>query len=246
MSHFATLFSLLLLIAVTFTTPSAQAARGGGGLGGGSIELGFLGGVTNSSQDALNLLQARANTRAGGISTPALNSAYEAALQFGYRFQGTIFQMIVRPSYFYEKASGGNSTGDYSYGVTGMTLFPILRMYPLENEFMKFFLQFGLGYGRATTTITEQSANLTATGSSFGTLAGMGAKFCFNDSHCVSLEGNYRYMSIERNIVDDTSGTWASNSVSQAIKDHELEIDSDDAFVRMGGMQFLVGYIMQF
>ena len=245
MSHFGTYIRGSLLLLIVAAASFAHAARGGGG--GGSFQLGVVGGLTNTTQDYLNLLQSRANTRAGGISTGALNSAYEAGLQAGYRFSGSMTALLLRPTFFYQKASGGNSGGDYNYGVTGFTVFPILRLYPLENDLMRFFVQFGLGYGRSTTTIQEQTSELTAVGNAFGTLMGMGAAFCFNDTHCITVEGNYRYLTMERNVVSDTNGpTFNTNGISQGGKNQELEMDGDDVFIRMGGMQFLFGYTINF
>lgn len=245
----------LLLFVLLMASPFALAKSYGGGGGGGSsgFQFGVLGGVTNTSQDQLNDLQSRANTRAGGISTPSLNSAYEGALQMGYRFSGSIFAILFRPSYFYQVASGGNAGGSYNYSVTGFSAFPIVRLYPLENEFMHFFMQFGLGYGNATTKISElsttagQQAEVTASGGSFGTLVGMGTEFCFSSAHCLSLEANYRYLYHNRNVVSDNNGyAFNSNSLSQYGKNQELELDNDDVAIRMGGLQFLFGYAMYF
>ena len=231
-------------------TSSAAAYRGGSAssvLGGGSTQIGIVGGVINTNQDYLNTLQSRANVRGtGGISTAQLNSAYELGIEIGYRFSGTIITALLRPSIFYEKQNGGNSTGSFDYGVQGFTVFPILRLYPLENDFVKFFIQFGLGYGSATTTVQESQANLTAQGSAFGTLTGLGAEFCFTASHCMTVEANYRYLIMERNIVTESGGTFASGSVSNATVNQEFEIDGTDATVRMSGLQFLGGYTYHF
>ena len=47
----------------------------------------------------------------------------------------------LRFSAEYQKEDGTGSDGTYSYSVTGWTVFPMLRLYPLENEFMKFYMQ---------------------------------------------------------------------------------------------------------
>lgn len=257
MSRFKTVVKFVSSIAIIMClNATAKAARSGGGfsLGGGEMQFGILGGVTNASQDQMNTLITRANARTseGPISTPAMNSAYELALQLGYRFSGTMFVGILRPSYFYQKANGSSSigAGDYNYGVTGFTLFPILRMIPLENEFLKFFFQFGLGYGRAETSIQEGANNLSATGDAFGTTLGLGTEFCITASQCVSVEANYRYLFMERNIASSASGsTWggsAGNSLSRHSQNQEVELDNDDLAIKMGGLQFLAGYVIHF
>ena len=109
-------------------------------------------------------------------------------------------------------------------------------------------MQFGLGYGRTTTTVKEIDNQLTAVGSGFGALFGLGSEFCFSAAHCMSVEVNYRYMTMERNIVtDETVGSgWNASRWSQTSKNKELEMDGDDVAIRMGGLQFLLGYAMHF
>lgn len=244
--------AVLTALAMMSASGSAEAARGGGGLLGGESQFGLVGGVTQSSQDALNLLISRANSRSGvgPVTTAALNSAYELGVQYGYRFNGTMFSILFRPSYFLESSTGAGTGGGYNYSVQGITFFPILRMIPLENDFMKFFLNIGLGYGRATSKIEEGTANVEAVGDAFGTLIGLGAEFCITAAQCISLEGNYRYLSMDRNIVTGGTGTssfsGAGNSLSQADTNKEVELDGDDLKIRMGGMQFLAGYIIHF
>jgi len=243
----------LTALAMMSASGSAEAARGGAsGLFGGESQFGLVGGITQSSQDGLNLLITRANSRTGvgPITTSALSSAYELGVQYGYRFSGTMFSILFRPSYFLESSTGAGTGGGYNYSVQGITFFPILRMIPLENDIMKFFLNIGLGYGRATTKIEEGTASVEAVGDAFGTLIGLGAEFCITAAQCISLEGNYRYLSMDRNIVTGGTGTssfsGAGNSLSQADTNKEVELDGDDLKIRMGGMQFLAGYIIHF
>ncbi len=245
-SNFVAGCACLILITLS-TAPLAQAARGGGG-GSGEMQFGIIAGVSQTTQDGMNLLATRANARTGvgPVSTGALNSAYEFGIQYGYRFSGSMFSLLFRPTYFMETTTGSGTGGSYNYGVTGFTFFPILRLVPLENEFMKFFLNLGLGYGQASSKIEEGSAQVSATGSAFGTLVGLGAEFCMTPVHCISLEGNYRYLTMDRNIASDASGTFASDSISQATTNREVELDGDDLKVRMGGLQFLAGYIIHF
>ncbi len=227
----------------------ANAARGFGG-GGGGMEIGIGGGIISSNQAQMSTLITRANSRAGGISTPAMNSAYEISTHFGYRFSGTMFALLFRPTYFYQVSTGSGGGGNYNYKLTGFTFFPMLRVIPLENEFMKFFLQIGLGYGRANGTIEENGAQVDFVGDAFGTQAGMGAEFCFSGAHCIALEANYRYLNNTRNIASSATGTFVTTgtnpSLSQAALNQEVELDGDDLQTKMGGLQFLVNYAMHF
>lgn len=218
-------------------------------LGGGETHFGVLLGVTQSAQDNINSLINRANYRAGAgpITTGTLTSGYELAVQFGYRLQGSSYALIIRPSYFTQSSNGSGTDGSYNYGVSGLTLFPILRLTPLENDFMKFFMNIGVGYGTATTKIEEASAKATAVGSAFGSLVGLGAEFCLTASSCFSVEGNYRYLLMERNLIDSTSGTFnAGSGIYAPGTNKELELDGFDFQTRMSGLQFLFGYILHY
>ncbi len=213
-------------------------------MSGGNYSLGINIGIVNSSQTQMNELIKTANAGANGpVSTGQLNQAYEAAPFIGYRFSGTIFAMQFRPSYFYQKEDGTGTDGGYSYSVTGFTAFPILRLYPLENDFMKFYMQFGLGYGQMKGEINEGAGNsVKFGGGAFGTTFGLGAEFCFSPNHCLQLEGDYRYLSFERNVVDSSSGS--GGGLSQFGKGQEIEVNGSDLSVRMGGLMFLMGYTM--
>jgi hypothetical protein len=238
-----TVFSYSALARVgSSTTGNRGGLSGMGGWG----AVGLYGGIVNTSQGDLNMLQQRANT-ASSISTGQLNQAYELAAFYQYRISGTMYAFHVRPSYFYERQDGSGAAGAYTYGVTGWTVFPMLRMYPLESDFMKMYIQFGLGYGSANGMITEGQGNdVKFSGSAFGTNIGLGAEFCLTNEHCFALEGNYRYMSMDRNIVSSSNGSFAANSLSQYGKGQELELDGNDLSVKMGGLMFLAGYMFYF
>jgi len=226
----------------------AQAAspRGGGGMSSGGNDLGINLALVNTSQANMNTLISRANTRVGGISTPQMNNAYEASLQYGYRFSGTIYEILFRPSYFYQKVNGSGTGGDFNYGLTGYTLFPILRLYPLENDFMHFFVQVGLGYGVLNGSIQEGAASVTFSGQSFGSLVGLGSEFCFTSAHCMVIETNFRYLLMARNLADGASGSFQGNSLSQATVDHEVELDGIDFQTTMSGLIVSLGYAFHF
>ena len=67
----------------------------------------------------------------------------------------------------------------------------------------------------------------------------MGAEFCFTPDHCLNLEGDYRYLSFERNIV--TNSTGAAGGVRNNTKGPKGGQDKLDLNVRLGGVIFLGG-----
>lgn len=226
---------LFLFFFATFMVTSASQARGGGG-GGGGHSIGFgLGlmspsqGDTNSWIDSLSI-----------SGTKNVSTAYEVIADYEYRYSGTMYSLMLRPSYFTQSASGGGVEAKLS----GFTFFPMLRLYPLENSFIKFFMHVGLGYGSLSTTLSNNNASASGTfdGSTFGAMAGLGAQFCFTDSHCAVLEGNFRYLPIERN-TGSASGTLGGNITQTA---GELEINNRDLSTTLSGVQGLLGYKMTF
>jgi hypothetical protein len=231
------------------SSSSSSAASSGGSYslgGGGEYAIGLMGGTVNSSQDDLNALNSRANQRVGGISTKQLNSAYEIAGFLMHRFPGSMFALQLRPSYFYQAETGSGTGGDFNYSVKGFTVFPIARIYPLENDMMKVYLQAGLGYGQLDGEIIEAGAIASFSGSTFGSMIGLGVELCASASHCFNFEGNYRYMTFDRNIVSNSTGTYASGSLSQYGVGQELEIDNHDLATRMGGLVLMAGYTFWF
>ena len=231
--------SILFLVVFLFSVKSYAAVTSG-------HSIGFNLGLVNASQNQMNDLIKRANTREGGISTGEMNSAYELQGFYMYRFGNPLYAIQLRPSYFYQVEEGSGSSGDFNYSLTGFTIFPILRLYPLENEYMKFYMQLGVGYGQIYGTIEEGSAKVEFSGGAFGTMVGLGSEFCLNANHCLSLEGNYRYLSHQRFGVDSSEGTFAADSLSQYGKGQELEMDQSDVSARMGGIIFMAGYTMWF
>lgn len=242
------LISLPIAKAKAIGTSSTSSRSSSGGLGGGGNDaFSFYGGTINTSQDALNTMQQRSNTRAGGITGGQLTSAYEIGGGYMYRFDSSIYAIQIRPMYFYQRTDGSGSPGQYTYAVQGWTVFPILRLYPMENDIMKFFLQIGMGYGQVTGHVSEgQGVSATFGSGAFGTMVGMGAEFCFSPQSCFSFEGNYRYLDFIRNIVTASSGTFASNSLSQYGVGQEAELDNNDVDLRMSGLQMLAGYTYWF
>jgi hypothetical protein len=247
----------ILLLGLAFSSQFssfAYAARGGssggGGfsssLGGGGVAIGINMGIVNADQPAMNEIIKRANTGSNGpVSTGQMHTAYEIAPFLTYRLSDSIVAMQLRPSYFYQNEGGSGENGSYEMSVTGWTIFPMMRLYPLENEGMKFYMQFGLGYGRMNGEINEGAGNQVRFESgAFGTIVGLGAEFCFTANHCLNFEGDYRYLSLERSRVTKSSGTMTD--LTQYGKGKELEMDGADMAVRMGGLMYLAGYTYWF
>jgi hypothetical protein len=238
----------LILIATALSSSPAFAygSGGGGGGSGGGWSIGLDLGLVNASQDSMNEIIKRANTGTNGpVSTSQMNSAYEFAPFITYRYTGTIFAVQLRPSIFYQSETGSGDNGAYDFSVQGWTLFPMLRLYPLESDIMKFYMQFGLGYGRMTGKISEGAGNsVTFESGAFGSVVGLGAEFCFTPNHCMNLESDYRYLTFERSKVTASSGTLPD--LTQYSKNDEIEMDGSDLSVRMGGLMFMFGYTYWF
>ena len=238
-------FALVFMgvLCLSLSQKSLAASAGGHSIGAGLI-------VMTPSQDDLNLLIQRANTREGGISTSSLNNAYELNVFYQYRFSGSMFALQFKPSYFLQSSTGSGTSGKFNYSLDGFTVFPMLRMFPLENNYIKFLIQVGLGYGALFGRVDEAAANVSFHGSTFGYQAGLGAEFCFNANHCVSIEGNIRYLPISRNVASSQSGTWAADSISQPnagdITKNEVELDGSDLATTLSGIQGQIGYIFTF
>lgn len=214
-------FSTLLLSVTSF------AAGGSGG-----HSLGFGLGLATPGQDDLDNY---AETQASG----KMGSAMEFEAHYQYRFSGEMFAIQFRPSYMTQSSSGTSKAS-----ITGITLFPMLRMYPLENNFIHFFMQVGLGYGKITGKIEQPGASVDFSGGAFGAVAGLGAEFCFTDSQCAFLEGNFRYLPVERSIVSSSTGTLAGNT--QSGNGQELEYSGNDLKTTLSGIVGTIGYQFNF
>lgn len=239
------LFLSTVLIVSFLSAQDANARRGGGGLGGDmSVGLGLS--TVSAGQDDLN--GAIDDAVAAGANTKNLGSAWEFYANWSYRFSGTIYSFVFRPSYFTQSTEGSGPGGNYDYKLSGFTIMPILRIYPLENSFIKFFMQTGLGYGSLSGAITAGAKNLDFKGSAFGAMGGVGVDFCFTPSHCVTVEGNLRYMPIERNLT--SGGNCAAGGdipgISQCGGSSEVERNSSDLKTTLSGVQGLIGYTMNF
>lgn len=227
-------FKILAVLTFGFIM-SAQAA---GGSDGHSFGVGFL--FMSPSQNDLNGAIDSINT-SQSKSVDKLNTAYEFNGFYQYRFSGSMFAMQLRPSYFMQNASGSG----YDTKLSGFTLFPLLRMYPLENNFIHFYMQTGLGYGRLSGSMSGNGTSVDWAGDAFGAMAGLGAEFCFTPAHCVGVEGNFRYLPIQRNVVTDVSGTPAGFDATLS-KDGELERNNMDVKTTLSGVQGALVYQMHF
>ncbi len=228
---------LFILVLSSFMSMQASA-----------IEFGFgiLGGVTSAEQKDLNILIDLANTRAGGISTKNLDSAWEGGLYLQWKSDFLAFQ--IRPTMFFQTeegsaSSGSSYPGDYEYSMSGQTIGGLFKLYPLENANMRFFFQTGVMWGMLETEIKEGSYSSVSDGSALGYQFGAGFDL-FYESHVFSFEVGWRFFEVERNIVSSTSG--AAEEITQTSKDDELEYNNKDLGTCMTGTQLFVSYGYRF
>jgi hypothetical protein len=225
----------LISLLVVICCGSMASAAGGGS----DFSAGFGVILATPTQDDLNSVTSEINA-AESRSIDKLGSGYELAPYFQFRFSSSMFALQLRPSYFWQNASGSG----YDTKLNGFTVFPILRLYPLENNFIHFYLQTGVGYGRLNGEMSGPNGKVSWAGGAFGALAGLGAEFCFTDAHCMVVEGNIRYLPIERNIVASSSGT--PSGFDTVTNDGELENGNMDVKTTLSGIQGGLFYQMNF
>lgn len=221
-----------VLISVIFSHHAmAQKASGSHSLGFG---IGFL------SPDQSDLNQIISTKNAGGTSIDKLGSGYEFQANYQYRFKGTMFALQFRPSYITQNSGGSG----YKFDLTGFTVFPMFKLYPLENDFIRFFMQTGVGYGNLSGKINAPNGSVSFSAGAFGAQVGLGADFCFfGGSHCFGVEGNLRYLPFPRNLVSDSSGTpdgW------DPVTGNELENNNSDVGTTLSGIQGIATYRFNF
>ncbi len=221
-------------LALIAGTQSHAAGSSGGGHG---FSLGIS--SLSPSQDDLNSHISAVNS-ANSTAVGEFGTGYEFFLNYTYRISGSIFGLFFRPGYFMQSAKGSS----YNYSLSGYTFYPGIRFYPLENQYIKFFLQAAVGYGRLSGKLSQPNGEVSFGGGSFGAMGGAGAEFCITDSHCLFIEGNLRYNPIERNIVSKASGT--PTQLSQTASDNELEYNNSDVKTSLSGIQGVFGYTMWF
>ena len=240
--------SLITLIAVIFLSLNAFALRKAGGgraLKGGTFSVGVGLGLGSFEQDDLNDAIRTAKTTSGA-TTGEMNSATEYVGFATYRFANNFVAIQLRPAFFSQATKGSGTGGSYDYSLSGYSVFPLLRFIPLSNDVIDFYIQGGMGYGKLDGTITNGARKVSFGGSSFGTQAGIGADFCFFAQHCFGVEGNYRYLPIERNKVVTSSGALP-DGISQASLNRELEnAVGDDVSTKLSGVYGVVTYSFNF
>lgn len=222
----------LLLISFLFIAANAQAMGGkeGHSLGGGLM-------LTTPTQSDLD----KVTDEIAVAGLDKMGTGMELFFNYKYRF-ANMWALMVRPSYFTQGTSGAGHKID----LTGYTLFPIVRLYPLENDFIHFFMQVGLGYGAMNGKYSGPNGSVDWKGSAFGALGGLGAEFCFGQSgdHCFGVEGNLRYLPFERNLIGSFSGT--PDGFDAPISGGELENNNKDVATTLSGIQGVIAYQFQF
>jgi hypothetical protein len=244
MKHLRLLAFLLLTIVLT----SQSYAMGGGAKRGVSLSgedsLGIGVGLITSSQDNLNTVIDNANV--GGGTVKNLGSGLEFFAQYAIRFDSSMWALVLRPSMMSQSASGNCQGGSCKYDVNGMAFFPMVRIIPLENSLIKFFLQMGLGYGQMEGHISQPAGSVKFKGSAFGAIGGLGVDFCLTESHCITVEGNLRYLPIERNLITSGSAAALAGGVTGNTSGDEIELNSKDLGTTMSGLQGMVSYTLMF
>ena len=244
------LVATLTMIIVALSSQDVFAARGGGVFNGDSAIGVGVSLITANQKDLNSVMDATATQYPGAFSTKNIGSAYEFYAEYNFRFSSSMMGLVFRPSYFMQSSTGSCGNGDCDYKLSGFTFFPILRITPLENSFIKFYLQAGIGYGQLSGDVSEGGATSPAkvsfSGSAFGEMAGIGVNFCFTPAHCLTLEGNARYLPIERNVASSASGSFYGGGFSQAQNGREIEYNGNDLSTTMSGLQAILGYTMNF
>lgn len=242
------LTGVLISLAIFFIAQDSFAAKKKGGKGafaGGSLSVGLGIAVATADQDGVNQLVQAAKT-SNGTTAGNLSSATEYMGHITFRFSNNLVALQIRPSYFMQDSTGSGSDGSYEYSLSGLSVFPLIRIIPLSNDLIDFYMQFGLGYGNLSGKIRNGARTVDFKGGNFGTQFGIGADFCFVPDHCFGIEGNYRYLPIPRNIVTSSNGALPSG-VTQATPDRELEDASlNDVATKMSGISGSLMYTFNF
>jgi hypothetical protein len=231
---------MLKLIVMIFVVASNSAFA--------EVSLGGFFGTVSAEQSDLNKLMDNADSRAGGVSVNNLESAYEVSAYFQYRVDKSLWAFQLRPSYFFSSTDGSASGalgGKYAYSVSGFAVAGLVKVYPLESNYLRMYFIGGLNYGHLSTEIEEASFKVDASGSNLGFQFGVGLEVTLG-SHGILFEAGVRKLAIERNLVDSTSGTAESGSVSQHARDSELELNNKDLGTSLSGVKVQLGYAFYF
>lgn len=236
MTKAMSILSLSLVLTLTLMTEVSEAQRRGRGGLAGDVQFNIGLGLMTASQNDLNNAIDRANT-AQSTNAKNIGSGYELFGSYIYRFDRTMYSFVFRPSYIMQ------SEGKYK--LTGYTVFPMFRLTPLENSFIKFFMQAGVGYGSLSGEWKNTTDDFNFKGSAFGGMAGIGVDFCVFESSCITIEGNTRYLPIERNVV--TGGTCTTgNGYSQCSNSQELEYNDKDVGTSLSGIIGAIAWTFKF
>lgn len=232
----------ILLVILCLSISSVSFAKGKGGFSFG----GMLGLASTGGQTDINAMIGDANTGADGpISTGELTSGMEYIAHASYRFSGSMVEWQFRPSYFTASSTGTGTGGvDYNYEASGFTMFSVWRFVILESKIFKFFGNTGLGWAFVDGNVQENAYNVKFKGNGMGVLGGLGAEFCFTASHCMVVEGNVRYLPIQRTIVKSSSAASSGNHSSPA--NGEYEYNNSDVGISLSGIVGTLGYTFRF
>lgn len=232
--------NLFLYICILTVSNLAHAKKPG------TFSIGANVGISATDQKDMNTLIKRANTRESGLGVSELGNAWDINLMLTYRATKMI-ALQLRPGFFFVSEDGSSGSGSYEYDVTGFSIFPVVRVYMLENKMIGFYSNFSVGWGYASGTVKEGPSKVEFGGGDLGYMLGLGAEFCFfGGMHCMNIEGNLRYLSIDRVIASSSSGTFASDSLTQSAKSNEVEINGRDLGLTQSGLVGLIGYIYYF
>lgn len=246
--HGGNMKSLLIVVSAILLTSNAFALRKAGGgraLKGGTFSIGAGIGMGSFEQDGLN--ESIRNAKViSGATTGEMNSATEYMAFATYRFSNNLVALQIRPSFFSQTSNGSGAGGSYDYNLKGYSVFPLIRFIALSNDIIDFYIQGGLGFGKLDGSIQNGARKVDFSGSSFGTQIGIGADFCLVAEHCFGVEGNYRYLPIERNKVLSASGALP-DGIGQASPNRELEnISGDDIGTKLSGILGVISYTYNF
>jgi len=233
MSTIKYLLAFGMVAGLVLPTESAWArGKAGWSLG---ANLGFI----NADQKDFN-----SEIEAVNSGAKEFGNAWEFNGHISYRMSGSL-ALSFRPSYFMYADEDGTNT---KYALSGFTIFPMLKWYMLEDAAIKFYSQFGIGYGRLSGEIESGGGTAEFSGGNLGYMAGLGAEFCFfSGSHCLNVEGGMRFLSVDRFMVDAAGGSFGGQTrITQGELDKELEINGRDFAATMSGILGMVGYTLYF
>ncbi len=237
----------IALVSETFAQRIGGSSRGRGISLSGEHSLSFGFGLITSEQDHMDGVIDTSNTTSGTTgNVKNLGSGLEFFAQYGLRVDRSWWGFVFRPSMMSQSTDGACGTGNCKYEVNGVAFFPMIRMVPLENDVIKLFFQIGLGYGQMQGKISQPGGSVKFKGSAFGAIGGLGVDFCFTEASCIAVEGNLRYLPIERNLITSGSTTGLNGVNTGSNNGDEIEANSKDLGTTMSGLQGLISYTIMF